>query len=72
MGRGSGQGGTSDPTYDLISVMYHALQGCETYERYAQDAEQGGQQDLAQYTSKARAFAAAAAKVGSKECAGTA
>ena len=39
----------SDPTYDLISVMYHTLQGCQTYERYAQDAEQAGQQDLAQF-----------------------
>ena len=39
----------SDPTYDLISVMYHTLQGCQTYERYARDAEQAGQQDLAQF-----------------------
>jgi hypothetical protein len=26
--------GTSDPTYNLISVAYHALQGAENYERY--------------------------------------
>jgi hypothetical protein len=39
----------SDSTYDLISVMYHALQGCQTYERYAHDAEQAGQQELAQF-----------------------
>ena len=31
--------GTSDPTYDLISVLYHALQGAEHYKKYASDAE---------------------------------
>lgn len=30
---------TDDRTYDLISVAYHALQGAETYEQYARDAE---------------------------------
>jgi hypothetical protein len=38
-----------DTTYNLISVMYHTLQGCQTYEKYAQDAEQAGQQDVAQF-----------------------
>ena len=38
-----------DTTYNLISVMYHTLQGCQTYEKYAQDAEQAGQQDIAQF-----------------------
>ena len=38
-----------DTTYNLISVMYHTLQGCETYEKYAQDAEQAGQQEIAQF-----------------------
>jgi hypothetical protein len=41
--------GTSNTTYDLISVMYHALQGCDTYEQYAQDAEQQGNRDVAQF-----------------------
>ena len=36
-------------TYDLISVLYHALQGCETYEMYADDAEQDGHTELAQF-----------------------
>lgn len=31
--------GTSDSTYDLISVLYHCLQGAEMYEVYAADAE---------------------------------
>jgi hypothetical protein len=48
MGAGMGQR-TPDPMYDLISVMYHTLQGCQTYEQYAQDAERAGQQDLAQF-----------------------
>lgn len=39
--------GTNDPTYNLISVLYHALQGAETYEKYATDA--GGDQDLASF-----------------------
>ncbi len=38
----------------------------------ARAKDPSGQQDLAQYTAKARAFGAAAVKVGSKECAGTA
>lgn len=42
-------GRTPDTTYNLISVMYHTLQGCQTYEQYAQDAEQAGQQDVAQF-----------------------
>lgn len=42
-------GQVPDTTYNLISVMYHTLQGCQAYEQYAQDAEQAGQQDIAQY-----------------------
>ena len=43
------QGRPDNATYDLISVMYHALQGCEQYEQYAQDAQQIGQQEIAQF-----------------------
>jgi rubrerythrin len=39
--------GTQDATYNLISVLYHALQGAETYAQYASDA--GGDQDLASF-----------------------
>ena len=52
MGQGSGRR-TPDSTYDLISVMYHALQGCEAYEQYARDAEQASRQDLAQFFREA-------------------
>ncbi len=30
--------GTSDPTYDVISVVYHALQGADTIQRYLDDS----------------------------------
>lgn len=41
--------GTSDTTYNLTSVLYHALQGVETYDRYIRDAEQAQDNDLAQF-----------------------
>ena len=39
--------GTRDVTYNLISVIYHALQGAETYQMYEQDAQQAGDQEAA-------------------------
>jgi hypothetical protein len=50
--RSMGQTGTPDPVYDLISVAYHALQGAETYEQYAQDAQELGDQELADFFRK--------------------
>lgn len=41
--------GVSDDTYDLISVLYHCLQGCQTYQQYADDAQSAGNQELAQF-----------------------
>ena len=35
--------------YDLVSVAYHALEGATTYQQYAQDAQQSGDQELAQF-----------------------
>jgi hypothetical protein len=43
----AGSTGTSNPTYNLVSVLYHALQGAENYERYANDA--GSDQELASF-----------------------
>jgi hypothetical protein len=43
--------GVSDPIYNLISVVYHALQGAETYQKYEQDAQ--GDQHLAQFFRQA-------------------
>lgn len=39
--------GTSDVAYDLISVLYHTLQGAETARTYQKDAEARGDQELA-------------------------
>lgn len=41
--------GTRDEHYDLISVLYHALQGAETYTQYLKDAEEAGDQELIQF-----------------------
>ena len=49
-----GNTGTQDATYNLISVIYHALQGAETYEQYIEDVEQQGDNDLAQFFRDAR------------------
>jgi rubrerythrin len=44
--------GTKDATYNLVSVLYHALQGADLYEQYANDA--GGDQDLASFFREAQ------------------
>jgi rubrerythrin len=41
--------GTQNTTYNLLSIIYHALQGAETYEMYINDAEKSGDTELAQY-----------------------
>jgi rubrerythrin len=46
-----GHTGTPDPVYDLISVAYHAARG-ETYDQYARDAQQQGDQELADFFRK--------------------
>lgn len=40
---------TPDPHYDLVSVLYHALEGAQTCARYAEDAGRTGDQELAQF-----------------------
>lgn len=41
--------GTQDRHYNLISVLYHLLQGAETYDQYIQDAQQCGDNELAEF-----------------------
>ena len=41
--------GTSDEHYNLIAVLYHALQGAETIEEYILDAEAAGDERLADF-----------------------
>lgn len=40
---------TRDEHYDLVSVLYHALQGDETLAQYIDDAEDAGDEDLADH-----------------------
>jgi rubrerythrin len=49
MADSKGNTGTRDVTYNLVSILYHALHGAETYDQYIQDAEQDGDRDLAQF-----------------------
>lgn len=41
--------GTPDEQYDLISVLYHALQGGETSQMYIDDARKAGDDELASF-----------------------
>jgi rubrerythrin len=41
--------GTRDVSFNLTSVLYHALEAASTAEIYVRDAEQSGQQELAQF-----------------------
>ena len=41
--------GTRDEIYDVVSVLYHALQGGETCMQYLQDAQETGGQKLVQF-----------------------
>ena len=50
--QGGARTGTRDETYDLIAVVYHALQGAENCRTYSEDAQ--GQQELRQFFDRAR------------------
>jgi rubrerythrin len=39
----------SNINYDLASVLYHELQAAQTCSTYIKDAEQAGQQEVAQF-----------------------
>lgn len=49
-----GDTGTRDITYDLVSIVYHALQGAETTALYIADAQQEGNQELVQFFTEAK------------------
>jgi hypothetical protein len=42
-----------DKDYDLISVIYHASQGCETARQYAADAQRENDQEAAAFFNEA-------------------
>jgi len=43
-----------DKDYNLVSVLYHALQGSETTTTYIRDAEQANDRELAEYFREAQ------------------
>ena len=49
MAGGESATGISNARYNLVSVLYHALEGGATYDKYIQDAEQEGDQELVEF-----------------------
>ncbi len=54
MNAGEQTTGTREEHYNLISVLYHALQGAENCEIYALDAEAAGDEQLATFFREAQ------------------
>ena len=46
--------GTSDHVYGVVSVLYHALQGAETYLQYIEDARNAGDDELTSFFEQCR------------------
>ena len=46
--------GTGDVTYNLVSVLYHSLQGAETYEFFESDAEESGDEEAKTFFREVR------------------
>jgi len=44
----------TNETYGLVSVLYHALQGAETYTQYVNDARKSGDQELVDFFQECR------------------
>src|SRR5687768_8140174 len=49
-----GSAGTDDPTFNLVSVLYHAMQGADTAARYLRDAQNADQAELASFFEETR------------------
>lgn len=45
----SGATGTKDEHYNLVSTLYHALQGAETCGMYISDAEEAGDKEMVKF-----------------------
>ena len=45
----TGETGFDDVTFDLISVQYHSLKAGHDFGQYVRDAENAGQEDIAQF-----------------------
>jgi hypothetical protein len=53
-GRSERATGTPNEIYDLSSVLFHALEGGASYDQYIQDAEEAGDQELADFFRRVR------------------
>lgn len=45
---------TADHVYGLVSVLYHALQGAQTYGQYIQDAQRADDEELVKFFERCR------------------
>jgi hypothetical protein len=45
---------TEDHVYGLVSVLYHALQGAQTYEKYIEDAQRASDDELVSFFEQCR------------------
>ena len=46
--------GISDNVYNLTSVLFHAAEGGQVYDKYIDDAERAGDQELVQFFREVR------------------
>lgn len=46
---------TDDPTFNVVSVLYHAMQGADTAGRYLQDVQESNQSELVSFFEETRA-----------------
>ncbi len=56
MDQGEQVTGTRDEHYNLVSVLYHALNAADTCDRYALDAETAGDERLAAFFRRTQAL----------------
>lgn len=45
--------GLEDKSYNLVSILYHSLSGADSCAKYAQDAKQSGDDQLAGFFDEA-------------------
>ena len=46
--------GVSDNVYNLSNVLFHAAEGGQVYDKYIEDAERTGDEELAQFFREVR------------------
>ncbi len=48
-GKSQSNTGTENHYYNLVSVLYHTLEASSTYQQYIDDAQQAGDNELAEF-----------------------